>query len=199
MNRYLIVTAILVMILILAPDGSAQTPYLQAYFDRDFTQSVDNCPWAPAGTVLDSFFVVALGFDAWLNAIEYRIDYPIETLWIADFFPSPRPLVIGNTSIGISIAYPTPLNAFSAVLVTRIWFFWMCDGCEPYHVNKLLCFKAHPSSGYLRAVRWPDLELIYATSGTAVICPLCGGAGRCDDLPVPVYRSTWGAIKAQYR
>ena len=41
MNRYLVALTIFVATLLPPSDGSAQVPYLQAYFDRDFTQATE--------------------------------------------------------------------------------------------------------------------------------------------------------------
>ena len=98
---------------------------------------------------------------------------------------------------GIAIAFPVPLNAYSPVLIAGIFVLWMCNDCGPSY-NTPVCFDVYPSSGYLRAVRWPDLELIYATSETALICPAGPPWPICAELPIPVEQTTWGHIKAMY-
>lgn len=176
---------------------TAQTPYLQVYFDGELTEYAADCPHDPAGTVIDEFWVVAHNFNAYLAAIEFKINYPPQIEWYQDINVNDA-LMLGSTWEGIAIAFPTPLKAVGPAVVMKVEFVWTCNDCSTYNV--LLCFDVFPSSGYVRAVKWPDYEVIYATSGTAVICGACGCAGACPGLPgTPVAQSTWGGIKALYR
>jgi len=186
---------------LLVPDGSAQTPYLQVYFDPDFSATSANCPDDPVGSYIDTLYVVAHNFDAWLSAIEFKIRYPNAIFWIIDMVDYDRhDLSLGISPTGIAISFPLPLSAHSPVLIMRVLIGWMCDHCSDQNAWSLICFDGYPSSGYLRAVTYPDLNLIYGTSGTASICPLCCDPQRCEDLPpVPVEQKTWGQIKALYR
>jgi len=187
---------VLLVLFALAPRVTAGTPYLQVYFDDEFLYWSANCPSAPIGTVFQTIYIVGHDFDAWLNAIEYRLVLPPQLFFLGDVIP-PGSLSIGTSPDGIAIAFPVPLNAYSPVLVSRVSVLWMCDHCLP-NQERPICFDVYPSSGYLRAVRWPDLSLIYGTSGSAVICAT-GPGPYCADLPIPVERTTWGHIKAMYR
>ncbi|MCK5407792.1 MAG: hypothetical protein KAJ37_10065 [Candidatus Krumholzibacteria bacterium] len=182
----------------LAPIVTAQTPHLQIYFDQQLRDTYANCPNSPPGTVLDTIYVVAHNFDAWLNAIEFKINYPPQLAWLGDWL-DPSALHIGNSYEGIGVAWPIPFNAFVPNVVLQAMVLWMCDDCASPNMNQVICFDVYPGSGFLRAVRWPDLELIYGQSGTAVICPTCGSWRPCDQLPIPVEQTTWGGVKAMYR
>jgi hypothetical protein len=120
--------------------------------------------------------------------------------WERDIVNRDYALALGNTWGGIAIAFTTPLNAFGPAVIMKVGVHWMCDNCGSANLNVLLCFDVFPSSGYVRAARRPDYEVIHATGGTAIICPACGQWGSCPDLlPVPVARGTWGGIKALCR
>jgi hypothetical protein len=188
---------LLLVLSALAPIVTAQTPYLQIYFDQGLTEESANCPPAPVGTEIGTIYIVAHNFDAWLNAIEFRINYPPQMLWLGDQY-GPNALNLGNTYEGIGLAWTIPFNAFVPNVIATAVFLWMCDDCASSNMNQVICFDVYPGSGYLRAVRWPDLELVYGQSGTAVICPTCGSWVPCDQLPIPVERTTWGGVKALY-
>lgn len=177
---------------------TAQTPYLQAYFDEKLTRTSADCPSGEIGTEVGYLWVVAHNFDAYLAAIEFKINYPPQIEWYQDINVNDA-LMLGGTWSGVALAFPTPLNAYGPAVVMKVLFVWMCNDCSTYNI--LVCFDAFPSSGYVRAVRWPDYEVIYATSGTALICPACClPHPSCPDLPVvPVAQSTWGGIKALYQ
>jgi hypothetical protein len=206
MNRLLICVFTVLIVVTAVPDGNAQSAYLQVYFDEDLTETTaPNCPLDAPGTVVDELYVVAHGFDAWLSAIEFRLALPSELIWLGDVWDQGH-LALGSSPTGIAIAFPVPVNAFAPVQVLKVVVVWMCQGCgfaaerDCASVDMLVCVDAYPSSGYMRAVTWPDQRLVQATSGTAIICPLiCGTNPTCPEKPVPVESTTWGRIKAQYR
>ncbi len=174
--------------------AESQVPHLQIYFNFDTTGETASCPPDPSGTVIDSLYIVAEDFNAYISAIEYRVDYPPEILWLID---DTNGIDIGNSTSGIATAWPRPRNAFSPVIVNRVIFIWMCQGCSKCNIP--LCANVHSDTGYLRAVRWPDLEFIYATTGAACIC-VCGPPFCiCPNPPVPTEATSWGKIKAIYR
>jgi hypothetical protein len=198
MNRRLLYVLAVVCLFFVTPDGNAQTPYLQVYFDELWTTTHASCPPEPLGTVVGTMYVVANDFGAWIRAFEFKIDYPTQIQWLVDEIPQ-NALKIGASPTGIAIAWtpPPPLNGYEPALVLTAHFTWMCQDCSV--TNILVCITGHPASGFARAVRWPDNEFIYAQSGTSVICGACGSWGSCSELPTPVATTTWGAIKAQYR
>jgi hypothetical protein len=161
-------------------------PSVSIYFDRNLTQSHANCPYAPAGTVLDSFFVVATNFNMWMNAIEYKIEYPVQMMWIGDAF-EPGQLTIGNSPAGVGVTWPLPANAFDALVVQKVLIFWMCQDCGPGNQSVPTRVLPYPGQPTVRAVRWPDLVVVPAVGMTSLLCPL-----------VPVEETTWGDIKSLF-
>ncbi len=202
MNRLLIGVFAVFLVLSAVPDGNAQPAYLQVYFDEALTETgAPSCPSELPATVIGYLYIVAHGFNAYLRAIEFRIDYPSEILWLGDHV-EPGHLSIGNSPAGIALAFPTPLDARSPVCILRVTILWLCQECND-GLQILFCPNVHPSSGYLRAVRWPDFKFIHATAGTSIVCLSClpelGYWCRCGDLPVPVAETTWGQIKVLYK
>ena len=120
----------------------------------------------PPGTVLDSMFVVAHYLNAFISAIEYRVDYPPEMLHISDFTTG---LTLGTTADGIATAWPYPQNGYSPLLVAKVMFLWNCQGCSGC-MDRCICPQGHPVSGSIRAVSWPDNQFIYMTLKPGRIC-----------------------------
>jgi hypothetical protein len=198
MNRVAVISVSFLIIIVAACPASSQTPYLQIYFDSDLSELCANCPNAPSGSVLDTLYIVAIGFDAYISAIEYSVDYTSNLVWFADFTTG---LNIGDTPSGIATAWPTPQNAYSPFIVAEVLVIWLCDACIP-PFNTALCPNAHPSTGYIRATTWPNLNYIYATNRAACICPtscVVPSPCTCPDSPIPVETTTWGQIKAIYK
>ena len=146
-----------------ALNSRSQTPYLQVYFDSQLTQTVEGgCPPNPPMSVTGTLWIVAVDFNAYISAIEYMVDYPPEIVLIADFTGG---LNIGNSASGIATAWPIPKNAFSPVVVSQVMILWNCQLCSNTYIP--ICANVHPDTGYLRAARWPDNELI----GSHIIVP----------------------------
>jgi hypothetical protein len=187
MKRILVVV-IAVVIGLMAINANAQIPNVQVYFDYNLTETGANCPVAPPGTVLDSCYVVANNFNMWMNAIEYTIDYPPQILWVGDVFPTDR-LTIGNSPSGVGVSWPLPGNAFGALVIQKIRFYWMCDNCDPQGPNAdaPISVLPYPLQSTVRAVRWPDLAIVPGVGMTSLIC-----------ATVPVEETTWGGIKSMY-
>lgn len=174
-----------VAIVSLGAIANAQTPNVSIYFDDNASQTTADCPAAPVGTVIDSFLVVANNFNMWMNGIEYAIDYPPQIGFLADIIPAGR-LSIGSTPIGIGITFPIPGSAFGAFVIQKVYFIWMCDGCDG-NQNAPIAVVPYPSSGLVRAVRWPDLAVVPGVGMTSLIC-----------ATVPAEETTWGKVKALY-
>lgn len=181
MKRILVVVAAVALLGVTA--ASAQVPHVVVFFSNNSTAM--DCPVAPVGTVLDSISVVAVNFNMWMNGIEFMIDYPPQMTWLGDDV-GPN-LSIGNSPTGIGITFPLPLNAFVPATVMKANFVWMCDDCSPGNQNAPVTVLPYPSSGLIRAVRWPDLATVIGVGMTSLICPT-----------VPVEETTWGGIKAQF-
>jgi len=179
-----------------AVSASAQTPYLQIYFDELYTQTTADCPAAPVGTVLGTAYVVGHNWNMYMNAVDYKIIYPPEVSWIGDNVASGA-LVLGTSPEGIAVAWTLPVPAFGPVFIQEISFLWMCDGCQVSNiywpiVNYYEAADVVPGDldlldRVVTSIRWPDEATVLGVGLNAVICP-----------NVPVEDSTWGGIKALY-
>ncbi len=165
--------------------ASAQVPNVAVYFDKDLQFQQGNCPAEAPGTVSQTLYVVANNFGIWMNGIEYQITYPPQITWLGDF-PVPGALSIGSSPLGIGITFPTPLEAFTQAVVQTVNVLWMCDHCEPL-IEYPIVVGPFPSSGLVRAVRWPDLHTVIGVGMTSLIC-----------ATTPIQETTWGQIKALY-
>jgi len=167
----------------------AQTPTVSVYFDDYYNLMEGYCPPGPVGSVLDTVYVVAEGFNMWMSAIEYAIDYPSPSLfvWIGDDVPE-FGLCLGDSPSGITIAFTIPANAFDRLIVQEVYILWMCDDCgdeDPAYLRPVV----HPGSGHIRAVRWPDEVLVPAVGLWSIVC---------RDFS-PTEETSWGRIKALYK
>jgi hypothetical protein len=135
----------------------AGTPTVTIYFDEALTvKSVDRL--SPGQHTL---YVVAENFDAYLTAIEYKIDYPAGMTWVRDV---DLPVVkIGATPDGIAQAWGTPLDAFVPVVIAKAVVRWEpTDG-----FRGVVEVKPHPKTGFIRATAAPEHNIIKATGGRA--------------------------------
>ena len=172
--------------------ANAQTPNVQVYFDEalQFTQA--NCPSAPIGTVEQTLYVVANYFGIWMNAIEYKIEYPPQLLFVGDIM-LPGAISIGSSPgtapdyDGIAIGFPIPQNAFTQNVVQMVTVVWMCDDCGVANQEAPIIVLPYTSSGLVRAVEWPNLNIVIGVGMTSLIC-----------TTTPVQETTWGQIKALY-
>jgi hypothetical protein len=191
MTRFCVTFATVFILCCSSNTARSQTPYLQIYFDSYWTQTAGYCP---GYGVLDTLYVVADDLDAFITGIEFRVDYPAETIWVADF--DTPPVTLGQTPFGISIAWAIPQNGYQPLLVAKVLIVWNCDDCSS--VNIPLCPNVHPTSGYVRAVGFPAYDFIYAGVEAACICPACACC-VCPEVPVPVEATTWSKIKELFQ
>ena len=184
MKRSLLITLCCV---VCASAASAQTPNVAIYFDKGLQYQQADCPAAPIGTVFDTLYVVANNFGIWMNGIEFMICYPPQVMPLGDI-PPPGALSLGSSAAGIGIVFPTPLEAFTQVIVLTVIFVWMCEGCGPENQNVPIIVCPYPGQPWVRAVDWPNLNIRVGVGMTALIC-----------ATVPVQETTWGQIKALYQ
>jgi hypothetical protein len=181
-----------VIAIVSASAVSAQTPFVQVYFDYGSgADPTGVCPPGPAGTVFDEVAVIAHNFNMWMTAIEYSIDYGPVLGFIADILVIDGTLKIGNSPSGISLAFPIPQNAFGALMVQKASVLWLCDNCTPYPDTPFPQVLAHPafSMGYIvQATRWPDVVVVDGLGMASTICPVI----------VPTEETTWGQLKSLY-
>ena len=162
---------------------SAQVPFVAIYFDEGLSQEQKNCPGV---SVLDTLYVVARNFNAFIAGIEFRVDYPSSMVWLAD--TGIPPVSIGSTPTGISMGWNFPKNGFEAVVVCTPIVLWLCSKCSDLPSGyEPLRVQPHPIFGHVRATQWPTYEFIEAVGLTASIC------GTID-----TEASTWGRVKALY-
>jgi hypothetical protein len=165
---------------------NAQVPNAAVYFDDGtYAQQQKDCPNAPVGTVLDHLNVVLNNVNSYVSAVEFSVSYPAAISWLGDTHSTP--LHLGFSPSGVAISWALPQNAFGPMLAMQAQFVWMCDGCGGFD-NSPVTVGPHGTTGFLRAVGWPNNNLIDLVGGTALICP----------LGVPTEEQTWGAIKSLY-
>lgn len=182
MKRVFVIVLALGLLAIGAQSAGAQgSPYVMLYFDDLYTVGSKDCP----GAQPDSAYIVVKNFNMYLQAIEYRVLYPAEMIWIGDVVDPA--LAIGNTSTGIAESWPLPQNAFVPFAVAKVIFIWNCAGGCPVQ-NIPITIVPHPETFKLRALRWPDLAEISAIGMTSLVC-----------ATIPVEESSWGQIKALYK
>lgn len=165
--------------------ANAQTPNVSVYFDENLQFTQGNCPAAPIGTVQLTLYVVANNFGIWMNGIEYQIFYPPE-LFIAGDIMIPGAISIGNSPMGIGIAFPVPVNAFTQAVVQRVSALWMCNSCTP-GIDHPIDVMPYPGQPWVRAVEWPGLQPHIGIGMRSLVC-----------ATTPVQETTWGGIKALY-
>ncbi len=165
--------------------ANAQTPNVAVYFDEDLQFQQATCPGAPTGTVFQTLYVVANNFGIWLNGIEYQIFYPTQLGFLGDVMVGDA-ISIGNSAVGIGIAFPTPLEAFTQAVVQKVTVVWMCDVCVD-QIEYPIDVMPYPGQPWVRAVEWDDLDLHIGIGMRSLVC-----------ATTPVQETTWGQIKALY-
>jgi hypothetical protein len=182
-----LVVVVALAIGLFATVSSAQTPNVSVYFDNTLTQQAADCPAVTPGTVAQTVYVVAANFNMWMQAIEYQIVYPAALTFLGDAVDPATQLSIGSSPLGIGITWPLPANAFVPLVVQTANVLWMCDNCDGFQ-NQQLVVIPHPSSGLVRAIRWPDTQVVLGVGLTSLVC-----------ATIPVEETTWGGIKALYK
>jgi hypothetical protein len=152
--------ALMVVVCLVAAPASSQT--VKVYFDEGLTMRAMDCP----GPGLDTLYVVAEDFNMFMVGLEFQIEYPPSIVWLADL--DLPPVTLGNSATGVSIGWPLPLNGFTPVQVMRAVVLWTCNDCSV--VNQPINVVPNPVSGFVRAARFPDYELIDGSGSTSMIC-----------------------------
>ncbi|MCH7548656.1 MAG: hypothetical protein IH969_03805 [Candidatus Krumholzibacteriota bacterium] len=163
-------------------------PRVQWFFDADFTQTDKDCD----GSLNNIGYVVAVNFNAFISAVEYRIDYPPRDFsWEFDLVVNENQFFIGSTPFGIASAWSLPLDCFQPTVIMQVLYDWSgCNNCNPAaNTNQPIVAGPNPSSGRLRFVRFPDNAEFDAIGMLSLVCP----------GTIPVEETTWGQVKALYR
>jgi hypothetical protein len=195
MKRVLAV-AFAVAILSLGFNASAQTPFVQVFFD-DYGQigGAATCPPCGLGQI-DQFSVFAVNFNMWIVAIEYTLLFPPAVSFTGDLIDPCHILADGPSTTGIAIGMPCPINGFSPARTQKVNVVWVCcdngidDPCVAYPNNAIQVLP-YPGSGATgpRAVDFFDNTIIKQGVGmTSMIC----------QTPIATKESTWGEVKALY-
>ncbi len=177
----------------LAPASLAQVPSIGIYWDEALQRrSMESCPAALYGTVVDTLYVVADGFDMAMASIEYRVDLSPYLGFLGDNVPVG--VAEGFSIDGIRITFPTPVGTTPQMLIQKIFFRYMCQGCVAAKTGLALLdvpitVLPHPQSGKIQAIRWPDMVAVEAVGLISILCPHIG---------TPTERTTWGNIKALF-
>jgi hypothetical protein len=179
-----ILTVVLAMLILsVGLNASAFIAELKVSFDvQGDTWWVD----CPTTLTLDTLTVWTSDLGMYTSAIEYKIEYDpvvtfIKDLMIGDALP------IGSSDTGITIAYPSPGDAWDPFPVQRVVVMWNSTDCEA-HRDSPITIVPHPDTGKIQIVRWPDLYIMEAQGGTSYICPTL----------TPTQATTWGAVKTLY-
>jgi hypothetical protein len=208
-----LVVVIAVVVGLSAVPAKAQTPYLQVYFDDFWTVTVkDTCP---GFGVFDTLYVVGHNWNNRMTAMEYKIVYPPEIVFVADIIQTANSCQLKTGASPAIVAHPDGISVvwrpdypcgwpdgFNAFLVNAVQILWNCEGCAGQ--LELPIINAHgpavPTPPYNYEVlgvagdlsnndiRWE----VFGVGLTAFVC-------ATETPPVPVEESTWGGIKALYR
>jgi len=167
---------------------NAQTPNVTIYFDDNASETSADCPTGEIGTVFGDFLVVANNFNMWMNAIEYAIEYPPQIEYMSDvLWDEVNQLALGQSPTGIAVVWTLPGQAFGPLVVEKVMFTWMCNDCSEPNQNAPVKVVPFPSSGKIRALRYPDLFEVQGVGMTSLVC-----------ATIPNEDTTWGKVKALY-
>lgn len=177
----------LALTIVLVGAASAQIPFIAVYFDEYY--SIEALPPPPCSDpcpgigVLDNMWIALANANTYVSAVEFKVNYPPETVWLADL--DVQPVTFGNTRDGISMAWALPQNGYVAVPICKVQFMWNCDHCASANIPVVVV--ANPHTGFLGYTDFPAYNLHNAVGLTALIC-------AC----VPAEDTTWGQVKALY-
>ncbi|MGD8414153.1 MAG: hypothetical protein PVF33_07965 [Candidatus Latescibacterota bacterium] len=188
MRKVLLTIAILSTIAIASTASAQSTPYFQVYFDEYFTQTAADCPPGPIGSVLDTLYVVAHNFNAWVLSTDFRLQWSPYLTNLGETAIG-TPLSIGNTTDGIAVTWTSRKSGWQPVPILQITVAWMCNNCDgiggtPESEIIVLPYPGQPDPRFKEYGTGID---IYGVGMTSLIC-----------AQVPVEETTWGQIKSLY-
>jgi hypothetical protein len=186
MKRLAVISLLGITMLAISTPPRAQVPNVQITFDAVRYQTNGFCKGIG---VLDTLFVVARNFNILMSSIEYAIEPPAQdAAWAGDLH-RPGALFLGQSSTGVTITYPIPLNAFSPVVVMRYAIIWVCSDCDqavPYVPIKVI---GHPYTGIIEAIEWNTYRKVPGVGMTSYFCY----------LPFATEPTTWGRVKSLHQ
>jgi hypothetical protein len=182
--RALAFAAIAVFSFVVAFAGavSAQVPFIATYFDADY--SVESAPNpCPGIGVVDFMWVALRNTNTFVSGVEFKVNYPMQMIWLADL--GIQPVTVGNTNAGISMSWALPQNGFYTIPICQVKFLWNCDYCTTANIP--IVVVANPFTGFLGYTDFPGFIPLPAVGLTALICET-----------VPAEETTWGQVKSLY-
>lgn len=167
-----------------------QPQVIGLYFDRALTQRLADCPETSPGTI-DTLYLAVHGFTTPIEGIEFQISFPPQMPWIGDV-ELDNGLWIGNPVEGRMLAFFSPVDASSPVIIQEFVVIWLCEGCTTTDI--VINIAPYQGSGLLRAVT-SDLEFEDVIGLTSVVCPeyICKG---CKDGEITTTARATSAIPA---
>lgn len=194
MKRALAVALVAACIGVYASVASAQVPFVQVFFDADefgegYSETASQS--CLSTNSVSNLYVVTQNWNMFVQAVEYKVNFPAAVFYLGET-PNTgvNDLFIGNSSVGMSIAYNLPQNGFAPLHLSTLNVIGTgaCNCANgPYSI--VVVGEPNGDPAKPRAVRWPDFAVVEGVGMTALVCP---GA-------VSTSQSTWGGIKALYR
>jgi hypothetical protein len=188
MKKALAVVLAMLLIGVCTGGALAQVPFIQVYFDADYNDTQSPC--LPPGSS-SSLYVAALNFNDLVSAVDYKVQFPPALMYIGENVNAGGgDPVIGNSEIGIAIAWALPRNGFVTMLLSRVFVDWTgdCDCAQGPQALRVVGYD-DVFSPTPKAVRWPSGEPFEAVGMLSLICP----------GPTSTEATTWGGVKALYR
>lgn len=193
MKRALAVALVVACIGVFASIATAQVPFVQVFFDADeygegYSETQSPCLSTMGVSYL---YVVTQNWNMFVQAVEYQVMFPASVFYLGE---TPNvgmfDLTIGNSQIGMSIAYNLPQNGFAPILLSTLNVIGT-GACNCNNGPSAIVVVGEPNGtpAAPRAVRWPDYAAVPGVGMTSLLCP---GV-------VSTSQSTWGGIKALYR
>jgi hypothetical protein len=182
--RFASIVIALVALCVLGTGADAQTPFIAAYFDLDFTEETTVC--SPG---FGQVHFAGVNWNVFVTGVQFAVVYPPAMTWEAD--TNLQPVSAGTTPTGLAMGYATPQNGFFPVYICSSVFRWNCQvDCSDVvgGPDQPLLVVPHPLLGPVGVTDFPDFNLHTGVGLTAVICP----------VTVPTEETTWGRVKALY-
>lgn len=188
MKKALAVVLAMLLIGVYTGGALAQVPFIQAYFDADYNDTQSPCKTPGSSSTL---YVAALNLNSFVTGIDYKLLFPPALMYTGESVNAgPSDPVIGNSQIGIAIAYNFPQNGFVTMLLSKVFVDWTGD-CDCLQGPQPLRVVGYDDvySPVPQAVSWPSGQPFDVVGMLSLICP--GG--------VSTETTTWGGVKALYR
>jgi hypothetical protein len=188
MKKALAVVLATLLIGVCTGGALAQVPFVQVYFDADYNDTQSPCKNPGSSSHL---YVAALNLNALVSAMDYKILFPAALMYVGETpNAGPNDPVIGNSEIGIAIAWQIFKNGYETILLSDVIVDWTGD-CDCLQGPQALRVVGYDDvySPNPKAVAWPASNEIECVGMLSLICP--GG--------VSTETTTWGGVKALYR